>query len=150
MFSSYSPRAASAYQRINVETSMHTMDQHQLVNLLLQGAISAIATARGALARGDVVAKCNAVGKAIRIIEEGLNTALDRVDGGELAENLGALYDYCVHRLILANARNDDAMLLEVQRLIEPVAQAWGEIKKTGAAPAAEFTASARPVLQEA
>lgn len=150
MFSSHSPRAASAYQRINVETSMHTMDQHQLVNLLLQGAISAIATARGALARGDVVAKCNAVAKAIRIIEEGLNTALDRVDGGELAENLGALYDYCVHRLILANARNDDAMLLEVQRLIEPVAQAWGEIKKTGAAPAAEFTASARPELQEA
>ncbi|NMM79098.1 flagellar export chaperone FliS [Acidovorax sp. SRB_24] len=150
MFSTHSPRAASAYQRINVETSMHTIDQHQLVSLLLQGVISSIAAARGALARGDVVAKCSAVAKALRIIEEGLNTALDRVDGGELAENLGALYDYCVHRLIQANARNDDAMLLEVQRLIEPVAQAWGEIKKTGAAPAAEFTASARPVLQEA
>lgn len=29
MFSAYSPRAANAYQRINVETSMHTIDQHR-------------------------------------------------------------------------------------------------------------------------
>ena len=64
--------------------------------------------------------------KAIRILDEGLNTALDREEGGELAVNLGTLYDYCIRRLTLANARNDDAMLLEVQRLIEPVAQGVG------------------------
>lgn len=149
MFSAHSPRAANAYQRINVETSMHTIDQHQLVNLLLQGAISAIATARGALARGDVLLKCNSVAKAIRIIDEGLNTALDREDGGELAVNLGNLYDYCIRRLTLANARNDDAMFLEVQRLIEPIAQGWSEIRKP-AANAGEAIDSVRAALQEA
>lgn len=148
MFATHSPRAASAYQRINVETSMHTMDQHQLVALLYQGALGAIASARGAMARGDVLGKCNAISKAIRIIEEGLNTGLDRVDGGELAENLGSLYDYCVRRLTLANARNDDAMMQEVQRLIEPVAQAWMDMK--GAAAPAEAVDSTRSVLQEA
>lgn len=148
MFATHSPRAASAYQRINVETSMHTMDQHQLVALLYQGALGAIATARGAMARGDVLGKCNAISKAIRIIEEGLNTGLDRVDGGELAKNLGALYDYCVLRLTLANARNDDTILQEVQRLIEPVAQAWMDMK--GAAAPAEAVDSTRSVLQEA
>lgn len=148
MFATHSPRAASAYQRINVETSMHTMDQHQLVALLYQGALGAIASARGAMARGDVLGKCNAISKAIRIIEEGLNTGLDRVDGGELAQNLGALYDYCVRRLTLANARNDDTILQEVQRLIEPVAQAWMDMK--GAAAPAEAVDSTRSVLQEA
>lgn len=148
MFATHSPRAASAYQRINVETSMHTMDQHQLVALLYQGVLGAIATARGSMARGDVLGKCNAVAKAIRIIEEGLNTGLDRVDGGELAENLGALYDYCVRRLTLANARNDDSIMQEVQRLIEPVAQAWMDMK--GAAAPAEAVDSTRSVLQEA
>jgi len=132
MFSAYSPRAANAYQRINVETSMHTIDQHQLVALCFEGVLSSIATARGAMARGDVLVKVNSVSKAIRIMEEGLSTALDKVDGGEIAENLGALYDYCMRRLILANARNDDAMMLEVMRLIEPVAQGWNEIKRTG------------------
>ncbi|EER61499.1 flagellar protein FliS [Acidovorax delafieldii 2AN] len=151
MFTAYNPRAASAYQRINVETSMHTIDQHQLVSLLFEGLLGAIATARGALARGDVVAKCNSIAKAIRILEEGLSTALDREDGGALAENLGALYDYCLHRLILANARNDDALMQEVMRLIEPVAQGWNEIKKTGSlAVAATEGAESRPVMAEA
>ncbi len=151
MFATHSPRAASAYQRINVETSMHTMDQHQLVSLLYQGALGAIASARGAMARGDVLGKCNAISKAIRIIEEGLNTGLDHIDGGELAQNLGALYDYCVRRLTLANARNDDAILQEVQRLIEPVAQAWLEMKgASSASTAAESVDSVRSVLQEA
>lgn len=151
MFSAYSPRAANAYQRINVETSMHTIDQHQLVSLLYEGVINAIATARGAMARGDVLGKCNAISKALRILEEGLSTALDRVDGGDLARNLGDLYDYSMHRLILANARNDDAIMQEVMRLIEPLATGWNEIKKNGAALAtATAPASGQPVLVEA
>ena len=93
MFSAYSPRAANAYQRINIETSMHTIDQHQLVSLLYEGVLNSIATARGAMARGDVLGKVNAISKALRIIEEGLSTALDRVDGGELASNLHAAPD---------------------------------------------------------
>src|SRR3989344_1318399 len=151
MFSAYSPRAANAYQRINVETSMHTMDQHQLVSLLYEGVLNAIATARGALARGDVLAKVNAISKAVRILEEGLSPSLDKVDGGELAEILGALYDYCMRRLILANARNDDAIMQEVMRLIEPVAQGWNEIKKTGTAASSDApAATGQPLLVEA
>lgn len=151
MFSPFNPRSASAYQRINVETSMHTIDQHQLVSLLYEGVLSSIATARGAMARGDVLTKCNSISKAIRILEEGLSTALDREEGGVLAENLGALYDYCLHRLILANARNDDALMEEVMRLIEPIAQGWNEIKKTGAlATAVAERPESRPVMAEA
>lgn len=150
MFSAYSPRAANAYQRINVETSMHTIDQHQLVALLYEGAIGAIATARGAMARGDVLGKVNNISKAIRIIEEGLSTALDKVDGGEIAQNLDALYEYCIHRLILANARNDDAMMQEVMRLIEPVAQGWNGIKKQPGAGTSGISASGQPALAEA
>ena len=134
MFAAYQPRAASAYQRINVETSMHTIDQHQLVSLLYEGVLSSIATARGALARGDVLTKCNSVSKAVRIIEEGLMTALDRDAGGKLAQNLEALYDYSLRRLLLANAHNDDAMLAEVAHLFEPIAQGWNQIKTPTAA----------------
>ena len=149
MFSAYSPRAANAYQRINVETSMHTIDKHQLVSLLYEGVLNAIATARGAMARGDVLGKCNAISKALRILEEGLSTALDRVDGGELAQNLGDLYDYSMNRLILANARNDDAIMQEVMRLIEPLATGWNEMKKQSVAAAANAPPSGRPSLVE-
>lgn len=145
MFGSPSSRAASAYQRINVETSMHTIDQHQLVSLLFKGIIEAIATARGALQRGDVALKCNSISKAIRIIEEGLSTALDRENGGEIAENLGALYDYSVRRLITANTKNDDAILLEVQRLIEPLEQSWSAMRQGNAPATPAATAPYQP-----
>jgi flagellar protein FliS len=148
MFTAYQSRA-NAYQRINVETSMHTIDQHQLVSLLYAGVLNAIATARGALARGDVATKCSAISKAVRILEEGLSTALDREEGGVLASNLDALYDYSLRRLIQANAKNDDAMLEEVARLIEPVAQGWNEIKKMALSTAAANDV-AHPVVAEA
>jgi len=151
MFSAYSPRSVNAYQRINVETSMHTMDQHQLVALLYEGVLNAIATARGAMARGDILAKCNAISKAIRILEEGLSTSLDKVDGGELAQNLGNLYEYCVRKLALANARNDDALMQEVMRLIEPIATGWNAIKNAGiAAQSANSSLAGKPALMEA
>lgn len=71
--------------------------------------------------------------------------------GGELAQNLGALYDYCVRRLILANARNDDAMLQEVMQLIEPIATGWNEIKKnTPPISASVPVSSGQPMLMEA
>ncbi len=146
MFNAFTPRSASAYQRINVETSMHTIDQHQLVSLLLEGLLQAVATARGALARGDVPTKCSSITKAVRILEEGLMTSLDQEAGGDIAANLEAVYDYSVRRLIQANARNDDAMLQEVYRLIEPILQAWKEMKKNNLA-VNEF---AQPVLVEA
>ncbi len=148
MFTAYQSRA-NAYQRINVETSMHTIDQHQLVSLLYAGVLNSIATARGAMARGDVATKCAAISKAVRILEEGLSTALDREGGGALASNLDALYDYSLRRLIQANAKNDDAMLEEVARLIEPVAQGWNEIKKVAVATAAANDV-AHPVAVEA
>lgn len=144
MFRTASPRSADAYRRINVETSMHTIDQHQIVSLLFDGMLQSLATARGALARGDVPAKCEAIARALRILEEGLSTGLDRVDGGELAENLAALYDYCTRRLILANAQNDDAILQEIQRLIETIAQGWKGMKQgTLAEPAASVSTGA-------
>lgn len=131
MFTPYSARSASAYKRVSVETGMYTMDQHQLVSLLFDGLLESLATARGALAREDVPTKCAAISKCIRILEEGLATGLDTVEGGALAVNLEALYDYAVRRLSLANARNDDAILQEVQRLVEPLAQSWKAIKNS-------------------
>lgn len=147
MFTAHSARNASAYKRISVETGMHTMDKHQIVSLLFDGLLESLQTARGALARKDVPVKCAAISKCVRILEEGLATGLDTVDGGPLAVNLEALYDYAVFRLITANARNDDAILQEVQRLVEPLAQSWKSIKNTGATSAAPAGPAARLAL---
>ncbi len=134
MFTSVSSRAASAYRRVAAETSVQGADPHQLVGLLFAALLQSVATARGALQRGDVPAKAVAVSKAVRIIEEGLKAGLNLEQGGEIAANLHALYSYSVLRLTQANLHNDDAALQEVARLIEPVADSWKLIQGHGPA----------------
>lgn len=129
MFTSVNSRAATAYRRIAAETSVQGASPHHLVGLLYDALLQSIATARGALARGDIAAKGAAIGKAVRIIEEGLKAGINLEDGGDIASNLYSMYGYAVIRLTQANARNDAAALAEVAQLIEPVADAWKRIQ---------------------
>ncbi len=129
MYTSPNSRAASAYKRVNVETSFNPEDKHHVVSMLLDGVVQSLTEARGAMQRGDVVTRVKAIGKAVRIIEEGLKPGLDKQDGGDLAQNLEGLYGYCTMRLALANARNDESLVEEVARLMTEIASAWKDIK---------------------
>lgn len=128
MFTSVSSRSASAYQRVSVETAVSEANPHQLVNLLLDGLLKNIGTARAALQRGDIATKGKQITNAVRILDEGLKPALDLAKGGDIAANLNGLYGYCSLRLTEANLRNDDAALADVLRVIEPVADGWKQI----------------------
>jgi flagellar protein FliS len=134
MFTSVSARSASAYKKASVEASVEMASQHQLVNLLFEALLRSVGSAKLSMEAGDIVGKCKHIGSAIRILEEGLIAPLDMANGGELAANLKSLYDYCVGRLIFANAKNDPALLLEVKQLIEPVAGGWKQIDGQGPA----------------
>jgi flagellar secretion chaperone FliS len=134
MFTSVNSRSASAYQRASVDASVDMADPHQLVTLLYEALNRVLGQAKVALESGDIAAKCKHIGSAMRILEEGLIAPLDMVNGGELAVNLKSLYNYCVHRLIVANAKNDVQALNEVVRLIEPVANGWKQINGQGPA----------------
>jgi flagellar secretion chaperone FliS len=120
--------SAGAYHRIGIETDVEGAGPHQLVSLLFEGCIDAIAQARGALQKGDQKAKGQAIGRAVRIVDEGLKAGLDLDAGGALAADLGALYGYVALRLTQANLHNDDAALAECLRLMQPLREAWSRI----------------------
>jgi len=95
--------------------------------MLMEGALTCVAVAAGAIERGEIPAKAKAITRAIAIID-GLQDALDRSEGGDLVDNLDALYDYMVRRLALANAENDAAVLKEVSSLLSQIKEAWDAI----------------------
>lgn len=128
MYTPVSSRAASAYRQVGVQSGVDGASPHMLIKMLFDGLIQSLNAARGALQRGDTAEKGRQIGKAVRILEEGLKGGLNPAQGGEIARNLAALYDYCVSRLTLANMRNDMALVEEVVSLITPVAQSWSEI----------------------
>lgn len=118
---------AGAYHQVQVQTGVEGADGRRLVSMLYDGALGAISAARSAMSRGDVEAKCHQVGRAIRIVDEGLLGGLDLGQGGELAANLRDLYTYVIKRLTEANMRNDEAALGECARLLAPLRDAWDQ-----------------------
>lgn len=143
MFTSVNSRAASAYKRVSADTGVSTADPHQLVVMLFEGLMQSLHVARGAMERGDIEVKGLAIGKAVRILEEGLRSCLNLTQGGEVATNLNNLYAYAAQRLTLANLRNDEKLVIEVIGLIEPVAQSWKAI--CGATPTTASSATPAP-----
>ena len=128
MFSPFKTHA-SAYSSILVETGIQGADSHQLVAMLLDGALTAIANAVNALERGDIPAKCKAISKAALIVDEGLRDVLDMQGGGQVAVTLQNLYSCVLIRLTKANVHNDAAMLRECSQLLSPVRDAWNSIR---------------------
>ena len=123
---------ASAYATIGLQSAAMSASPHQLITMLFDGAKTAITMARHHMANGEIVAKGNAISKAINIIDNGLKASIDAEAGGAaeaaLAANVSALYDYINQRLLYANLRNDPALLDEADRLLESIGSAWREI----------------------
>ena len=129
---------AGLYQQVSVESQLAGASPHHLVAMLFDGFMEAVAQAKGALRTKNHALKGQAIGRAVRIVEEGLRASLDTRAGGTLARDLADLYSYVTLRLTVANLRNDEAALDECQRLLQPLRQAWHSIGPTVDAPAGQ------------
>ena len=96
----------------------------QLILLLYDGAISALATAKGHMQEMQFAEKGRLISKATGIIE-GLRAVLDFQRGGDIAKSLNDLYEYMKHRLSVANLKNDPEGVAEVMRLLNELRGAW-------------------------
>lgn len=121
--------AISTYANVGIETSVGSADPHKLILLLFQGALLYVSTAKNHMLRKDTAAKGKSISQAITVIEEGLQASLDKNVGGELAQNLSDLYEYMIHRLLIANLKNDVSVLDEVSRLLSDLKGAWEAIR---------------------
>jgi flagellar secretion chaperone FliS len=119
---------ASTYQDVGVQTGVDAASPHRLVAMLFDGFVEAVCRAKAAIAEGRIEQRGKAIGRALRIVDEGLKASLDRTRGGALAGDLADLYGYITLRLTQANLRNDNAALDECLALIRPLREAWASI----------------------
>jgi flagellar protein FliS len=119
---------AGAYRQVSVSTGVAAATPHRLVLMLFDGFDEALAQALGALREGAIEAKCKAIARAARIVDEGLRANLDLDAGGALAADLRELYAYVGLRLVKANLHNDAAGIEECRRLLQPLREAWASI----------------------
>jgi flagellar protein FliS len=120
--------AAQTYAKVGLETGVATASPHQLILMLFDGALLAIAKATTAMQQKQITDKGQAISQAIDIISNGLGASLNFSVGDELPNRLAALYDYMCRRLLHANLHNDQAALNEVSHLLGEIKSAWAEI----------------------
>ncbi|MDD2663567.1 MAG: flagellar export chaperone FliS [Dechloromonas sp.] len=121
---------ADSYAKVGVEVAVETADPHQLILILFDGALAAIALARIQMENGQIPEKGASISKAINLITNGLKASLNMESGGELSARLAVLYDYMAQRLIAANLKNSVAALDEVRDLLQGLREAWAEVPK--------------------
>ncbi len=124
---SYNPQEAlKQYRQLGIESEVSNATPHRLIQMLFEGALSKLATAQGALERGDLATKGEALSKAISIIG-GLRSSLE-LSTGEIAENLDRLYEYMNVRLLEASMQKDAQKIAEVTQLLKTLKSGWDEI----------------------
>jgi len=121
--------ALRQYQHVNTHVQAVEATPHRLIQMLMEGGLTRLAQARGAMERGQTALKGELIGKAIGIIG-GLRNGLDMSAGGELAVNLDSLYEYMVSRLLEANVKNVPEPLDEVADLLRNVKTGWDAISQ--------------------
>ena len=142
----YQNKAVKQYQSINTQSAVMDANPHQLIAMLINGALSRLATARGSIARQDHAEKGVNIGKALDIIN-GLQSSLDMDAGGEISSNLYNLYDYMTRRLMEASLHSDVAIVDEVVMLLKEIKTGWDNVpvefhNKTQASSAQERSAA--------
>ena len=131
MFASHHSKMSSIarlYQVVQVDTAVAGASPHRLIDMLFEEFIASCTRARGAIRARDEQEKGRAIGRAVRIVEEGLRGGLNMKDGGELARTLQDLYAYVAVRLTQANLHSDEAAVAECVSLIQPIHDAWRAI----------------------
>jgi flagellar protein FliS len=116
--------------------SVLTASPGQLVLMLYDGALRALALAREAFARPpDDLRRLEVINqqllKAQNIIGELQDTLNFDAGDGQFAREMHRLYDYYNRRLTQANLRKEEAPVIEVERLLGEVRNAWAEMLRT-------------------
>jgi flagellar protein FliS len=134
----YSQNGAAQYRAVRSHGLVAGASPSRLVQVMFEHILSNLATSQGCMERikgnlplNEVVAKGKAIGKAVRLIGQ-LNETLDMERGGQIAQNLRALYLYMLDRLTAANVTNDARIVDEVGSLVRKVKSGWDQIVAEG------------------
>jgi flagellar secretion chaperone FliS len=117
-------RFLNQYAQTSVLTGIENATPHRMVQMLYDGVLDRIAQAKGLMLRKDFEKKSKTINNIIEIISH-LQQSLDLDTGGEVAQNLYALYGYMLQQVFKASRHNDPALLDEVTSLMKNISQAW-------------------------
>ena len=118
---------ATGYAGYRKAMANRTESKEEILLMLFEGALISLRIARRGIKEKNPKLKGENISKVLAILTE-LDCALDRENGGDLAEKMSALYGYMINRLTTANIKNDPKALEEVERLLGKLYEGFKQI----------------------
>lgn len=119
-------RALSAYKELSAHTSITEASPVELIILMYKSVIDHLRLTQQAIERGNESA--DHVSKCLDLIQKGLMAALDYEKGGEIAKNLGSLYNWAIREILTSRLKNNPETLTAVIEVFKNLESAWVEI----------------------
>ncbi len=110
-----------------IQEHTEEISSHRVISLLMDGAIERADQAKQAYEQGQQDDLVLLLSKLIAIIN-GLKNSLDMDAGGEISQNLNALYDYMIQKISAVEEPALLGVLDEVRQLIVEVKVGWDDM----------------------
>ena len=125
-----SQRALNAYAATERETAVSSVRPIDLVVLVFQRVLDHLRHGRQMMQQQEDSAV--PLTKALQLINAGLQACLDRQQGGDIADNLGQLYEWASREIMLARIKKDSERITAVIEVLTTVSGAWLELAAQG------------------
>ena len=116
-------RAAKMYAENNTHTSVVSADSGQLIVLVYERIFDHLKVAKLALENGQYAIE--PFTKAHDLMQQGLLACLDYENGGDVAQSLGAVYEWALREILNARLTKSPAKVQEVLDVLAPLYEAW-------------------------
>jgi flagellar protein FliS len=117
------PKSARAYAATEVFTGVNASDPGQLIVLVYQRIFDHLKMGKKSLEDGAY--GIESFTKAHDLIQQGLLACLDYKTGGEVAQSLGAVYEWSLRELISARLAKSPERVQEIIDVLTPLYEAW-------------------------
>lgn len=116
-----------AYKQVSVNAQLASASPHRIIQMLYAGAIERLIQGKAAMEQGNIAVKCERLSKALDIVLS-LRDCLSMEEGGDIAKNLDALYDFMGSEISRANAENVTQPIDDVIGMLREIKSAWDQI----------------------
>jgi flagellar protein FliS len=136
-------RAAMRYATNDVETGVHSSNSQELIVLIYERLFDHLKIGKKELEVGNY--GIETFTKASELIQQGLLACIDYKEGGDIAQSLGAIYEWSLREIINARVTKSPEKIQEVLDVLTPLYEAWVSLAPKEPTPILQAVSSSNP-----
>ena len=136
-------RAVKVYAETNIHTGVASANSSELIVLVYERLFDHLKIGKKELENGRY--GIESFTKAHDLIQQGLVACIDYKEGGDIAQSLGAIYEWSLREIINARVTKSPEKIQEVLDVLTPLYEAWVSLAPKEPIPVLQAVSSSSP-----